>query len=71
MAVSALENQVPFGGVCPGTGLLRVEFALTAVVSVPPCRADVENIRRGSRKNTNPLVRALSASNSGFVGQPA
>jgi hypothetical protein len=31
----------------------------TAVVSVPPCRADVENSRGASPQNTNPLVRAL------------
>jgi hypothetical protein len=31
----------------------------TAVVSVPPCRADVENIRRMLARKTNPQVRSL------------
>ena len=33
------------------------ELSFSAVVSVPPCRADVENIRRGPPQNTNPQVR--------------
>jgi hypothetical protein len=36
-------------------------FAGTAVVSVPPCRADVENSRRTSPRNTNPQVSGLQA----------
>ena len=39
----------------PGTGLLRVAITRSAVVSVPPCRADEENINPAFPRNTNPL----------------
>jgi hypothetical protein len=51
----------------PGTGLLRDAISRSAVASVPPCRADEENINRARARNTNPPSPGASKGGSRCV----
>jgi len=66
------HSSTAFAGRCRGVSLWdRPASRRTAVVSVPPCRADVENSRGPLEQNTNPLVRALRAALPRATSDPA